>query len=51
MGTFERTNLGVERQIGDTFGYLRMTLSEGSYSYQFFDEFGVVLDGGENACR
>lgn len=41
----------LEKGINNEYGYTRLTLSEGSYEWEFKDVAGNVLDSGEQGCR
>ncbi len=51
VGGATAATTGREVQFGSTFGYLRLTLGENAYAFEFVDEFGAVLDSGTTACR
>lgn len=48
---FNAARPSSEVRIPLTFGYLRLTLSPSSYSWQFITELGIVADAGEANCH
>ena len=48
---FGPTTANSERRITNVFGVLKLTLSSGSYDWQFIQDSGAVSDSGSGTCH